>query len=392
MHGDLKPLNLLLHHGQIKLCDFGSSRLLRHDVAELAFTGTLPYMAPELLVMGRPALSRSGSAGAFLSSLHSLTRRAGHSLTRSASNQSLPGGMSGALASGGGTCETIGEYAPSPHSGLAELLAGEVAVAAPPGIAPPTLAAAVERRLEEAGVGPSGAPRLRRPPSWGTTATGCTGTPGGGVSVVSPGLTATAAAAASAAPFVGLSSLLGRSQGGSGAGDSSPAPSWMNTQGSAGSRGGAPTYAVDVYSFGVCVWEMCTRCFPWHALLEQGRVSELCRRVGRDGERLDPALCPAPLRLLVEACWRQAPSQRPTFEELSKLNLEELATSAAAMRELEQLAARRAAPRTPSRCTAADEAATTGTAAQPAAYRPPAEQHEHDQGLSPVVGSVESPV
>ena len=102
MHGDLKPLNLLLHHGQIKLCDFGSSRLLRHDVAELAFTGTLPYMAPELLlVAGGPALSRSGSAGAFLSSLHSLTRRVGHSLTRSASNQSLPGGMSGALASGG---------------------------------------------------------------------------------------------------------------------------------------------------------------------------------------------------------------------------------------------------------------------------------------------------
>ena len=30
VHGDLKPLNLLLQRGQIKLCDFGSSRLLRH--------------------------------------------------------------------------------------------------------------------------------------------------------------------------------------------------------------------------------------------------------------------------------------------------------------------------------------------------------------------------
>ena len=48
VHGDLKPLNLLLQHGQIKLCDFGSSRLLRHDVADLAFTGTPPCIAPEL--------------------------------------------------------------------------------------------------------------------------------------------------------------------------------------------------------------------------------------------------------------------------------------------------------------------------------------------------------
>lgn len=43
--------------------------------------------------------------------------------------------------------------------------------------------------------------------------------------------------------------------------------------------------AVDVYSFGVCLWETCTRLFPWRKLLEQGLVSDLQRRVGRNGER-----------------------------------------------------------------------------------------------------------
>ncbi|KOO20995.1 protein kinase [Chrysochromulina tobinii] len=49
-HGDLKPLNMLLRGNCVKLCDFGSSRLLQHDLSELAFSATLPYMAPELLV------------------------------------------------------------------------------------------------------------------------------------------------------------------------------------------------------------------------------------------------------------------------------------------------------------------------------------------------------
>ena len=48
-HGDLKPLNMLLCGNCVKLCDFGSSRLLQHDLSELAFSATLPYMAPELL-------------------------------------------------------------------------------------------------------------------------------------------------------------------------------------------------------------------------------------------------------------------------------------------------------------------------------------------------------
>ena len=41
-HGDLKPLNMLLRDHCVKLCDFGSSRLLALDLSELAFSATLP--------------------------------------------------------------------------------------------------------------------------------------------------------------------------------------------------------------------------------------------------------------------------------------------------------------------------------------------------------------
>eukprot|EP00047_Mylnosiga_fluctuans_P008228 m.257780 g.257780 ORF g.257780 m.257780 type:complete len:175 (+) comp21041_c0_seq1:299-823(+) len=47
VHGDVKPENLLLHRGQIKLCDFGltcKDGTARHAPAR----GTRPYMAPEL--------------------------------------------------------------------------------------------------------------------------------------------------------------------------------------------------------------------------------------------------------------------------------------------------------------------------------------------------------
>eukprot|EP00965_Chrysotila_dentata_P228719 6196768-Pleurochrysis_carterae.AAC.1 len=150
-HGDLKPLNMLLHHGTVKLCDFGSSRLLRYSAKHFRDTGTLPFMAPELL----------------------------HEPIKSATR----------------------------NPALAETDADEL------------------------------------------------------------------------------------------------------------------SYAVDVYSFGVCVWEMCSREYPWHVLLEAHKLQELRRRVLNGGERPDARRCPQPLRALVEACWQQEPERRPSFERLRALNI-----------------------------------------------------------------------
>ena len=186
-HGDLKPLNMLLCGNCVKLCDFGSSRLLQHDLSELAFSATLPYMAPELLV---PTTAPTPSAA---------TASADH----------------GSADSGGSS------------------VAGAAATAAP------------------------NAERLK----------------------------------------AGL-------KAGSGVG-----------------------YAIDVYSFGVCVWEICVRAYPWHALLEAGEVDELKRRVGTLAERPeeshdDSIPIPPPLRALLEACWRQEPSERPAFRQLASLDFE----------------------------------------------------------------------
>lgn len=53
VHHDIKPHNVLLHHGQAKLCDFGASRAFNADQTSLPFTGifgTVGYIAPELLM------------------------------------------------------------------------------------------------------------------------------------------------------------------------------------------------------------------------------------------------------------------------------------------------------------------------------------------------------
>ena len=83
--------------------------------------------------------------------------------------------------------------------------------------------------------------------------------------------------------------------------------------------------AFDVYSFGIICWECCTRLYPWHALLRAGKAAELKRRVATLGERPDAADCPRRLRMLFEACWRQTPSQRPSFAALEALDVRRLA-------------------------------------------------------------------
>jgi mitogen-activated protein kinase kinase 5 len=53
MHRDVKPLNILIKQtGEIKLCDFGESRLLENSLAT-THVGTVAYLAPERMSMQR---------------------------------------------------------------------------------------------------------------------------------------------------------------------------------------------------------------------------------------------------------------------------------------------------------------------------------------------------
>ncbi|EOD21436.1 hypothetical protein EMIHUDRAFT_458366 [Emiliania huxleyi CCMP1516] len=49
--------------------------------------------------------------------------------------------------------------------------------------------------------------------------------------------------------------------------------------------GVVPSASADIFSFGVCVWELCSRLYPWRALLEAGRVDELRARASNRATR-----------------------------------------------------------------------------------------------------------
>ncbi|KIY95520.1 hypothetical protein MNEG_12443 [Monoraphidium neglectum] len=70
------------------------------------------------------------------------------------------------------------------------------------------------------------------------------------------------------------------------------------------------TDRVDVFAFGVLLWECLARRQPWREL----SAMQIIFAVGIQGERLPrPSGCPDGLWALIESCWREAPEQRPPF-------------------------------------------------------------------------------
>ncbi|KAG2499756.1 hypothetical protein HYH03_002688 [Edaphochlamys debaryana] len=81
-------------------------------------------------------------------------------------------------------------------------------------------------------------------------------------------------------------------------------------------RMGKLTDRMDVFSFGVLLWVMLTRQYPWQGL----RTHEFLQRMVVGGGRLpvpqDDNVCPLALRRLLSACWADLPSERPSCEEI----------------------------------------------------------------------------
>ena len=73
---------------------------------------------------------------------------------------------------------------------------------------------------------------------------------------------------------------------------------------------------VDVFSFGVCVWEIYCRRRPWDGVHE-ARVTQI---VGMEDKRLDvPEDCQSRCEVvlpLIERCWMLVAADRPSFSDL----------------------------------------------------------------------------
>lgn len=77
-------------------------------------------------------------------------------------------------------------------------------------------------------------------------------------------------------------------------------------------RGTKYTEKVDVYSFGILLWEMYTHKVPFRSM----HALQIAHKV-LQGERPQiPDKCPNALQVLLRACWHEQPSERPSFKDI----------------------------------------------------------------------------
>jgi hypothetical protein len=77
---------------------------------------------------------------------------------------------------------------------------------------------------------------------------------------------------------------------------------------------GQVSQAIDVYAFGIIVWEMCSGMIPWAGLPEQTIMFKVA--VKSERPTVERGRWPAWACDLMEACWHHDPKKRPTMAEV----------------------------------------------------------------------------
>ncbi|XP_062231904.1 serine/threonine/tyrosine-protein kinase HT1-like [Phragmites australis] len=79
---------------------------------------------------------------------------------------------------------------------------------------------------------------------------------------------------------------------------------------------------VDVYSFGLLLWELVTGTIPYEDMTP---IQAAFAVVNKNLRPVIPSSCPAPLQLLIVQCWSSQPEKRPEFRQIVQI-LENLKT------------------------------------------------------------------
>ena len=74
---------------------------------------------------------------------------------------------------------------------------------------------------------------------------------------------------------------------------------------------------VDIYSFGVVLWEICARKTPYNELSSpMAIIKHVTIEKKRPNMSLIPGDCPEDLLLVMRKCWSHEPSERPSFQQI----------------------------------------------------------------------------